>query len=487
MKQMTGDEGLAVLSAVMTLALFGLIGIYLSLSATTEVRISDNYEALIQARYAALAGAAHTRDLLRGLDFDDLLNGPDGTHSSAVDYLASARTYGFRNPFPWSLARFVECSSPAADVAGLPDDGLINTGAYSGAPGTALIPATGVPFCGAAANPRAVARYFVKASDNSGEAGEIAADPSDDPFHDGDGVLLVRSMGIASTFLEHTGTAVRRNAVSVFETRYKRRNTFQLGAPLVILGDSVSPASGALFEGNGFRLRGSATGPGLAVIDPDTSNANSPVQQIRAALTADQTGAITGDGAPPSVRDVTSEVASEAEKARLLDPAYLGNFASRTAVRFADTIFEGDQIWGVTPAGLGVYDPDMPAKAPGQWPQVTVVLGSLEVTGDVSGGGLLVILGRLRVSGTFRFNGLILVVGTGELDLRPTNLTVTGAVFLAAVAPDTIPPALGMPRLTLGGNAVLQMNPGAVQTAVRLIPPDQTGFREVASVLDPNP
>ncbi len=143
-RRLAGDEGLALLSAVITLALFCLIGLYFSLSAVTEVRISDNYEALIQARYAALSGAGHARALLRGLDFNDLLKGPDGVYGPAPEYLASARTFEFRNPFEWELARFVDCLDPAADAAGRPDDGLLNTGAYGGAGGTVLIPRDGI-------------------------------------------------------------------------------------------------------------------------------------------------------------------------------------------------------------------------------------------------------------------------------------------------------------------------------------------------------
>ena len=68
------EEGLALLVALIGLALFSVLGLYLALNATTELRISDNEESMFQARYAALAGLCHARDIMAGLNFDDLFN-----------------------------------------------------------------------------------------------------------------------------------------------------------------------------------------------------------------------------------------------------------------------------------------------------------------------------------------------------------------------------------------------------------------------------
>jgi hypothetical protein len=70
----------------------------MAINATTEVRVSDNYESQVQARFAAQAGLNHARELLRGLRFDYHLKGPDGLIDAGPTDLVQARTYAFRNP-----------------------------------------------------------------------------------------------------------------------------------------------------------------------------------------------------------------------------------------------------------------------------------------------------------------------------------------------------------------------------------------------------
>src|SRR5881296_2603263 len=134
------EEGLAVLVAVVALSIISLLGMYVSLNATTEIRIADNLESKLQAEYAAIAGINHARELLKGLRHNDLLKGPDGAYSNSSGYYSSARTLTFRNPLTWNVARSINLLDPASAVSGLPDDGVINTGIYNGTPGTILIP-----------------------------------------------------------------------------------------------------------------------------------------------------------------------------------------------------------------------------------------------------------------------------------------------------------------------------------------------------------
>ena len=199
------QEGFALLLALIALALVSAIGLYQCMIAASEIRISDNFESYILARTAAEAGISHGRDLLRGLYFDDLLQGPDGAYDATPASLASARRASFRTPVSWPVARMLDMIDPAADLAGATDDGILNTGRYAGAYGTVLIPGTGIAL--AVPDPfgtgmRILSRYFVKASDNNGEASELAGDPLDNPFWDGDGQVLIRSMGIARTLGE---------------------------------------------------------------------------------------------------------------------------------------------------------------------------------------------------------------------------------------------------------------------------------------------
>ena len=40
------------------------------------------------------------------------------------------------------------------------------------------------------------ARYFVKVTDNNGDASELEADPSDNPFFDGDGIITTADLSM---------------------------------------------------------------------------------------------------------------------------------------------------------------------------------------------------------------------------------------------------------------------------------------------------
>src|SRR5262245_37533605 len=122
------QEGLATLMALVGLSLFSLLGLYAALNATTEVRISDNYESQVQARFAAQAGLNHAQELLRGLQFGDQLKGPDGVNDTGGVYLAQAKTYSFRNPLSWAALRSLSIVDPAPGLAGVNYDGILNTG-----------------------------------------------------------------------------------------------------------------------------------------------------------------------------------------------------------------------------------------------------------------------------------------------------------------------------------------------------------------------
>ena len=240
------QEGYALLVALIALSLISLIGLFLSLAASSEIRVSDNFESHIRARSAGLAGLNHARALLKGLDHNDLLQGPDGSHDSGPATVALARSYGFRTPLGWPVARMLNIMNPAEAVAGMSDDGIINTGRHPGGHGVELIPLAGV--AQAVSDPNGpgtiiVSRYFVKVSDNNGEAGELAQDPADDPFLDGDGQVIVRSMGVARSLREDMEVGFRRNSVALFEARFKQFSTFDLEAPLVLQGSHVEASS----------------------------------------------------------------------------------------------------------------------------------------------------------------------------------------------------------------------------------------------------
>ncbi len=482
------ESGFALLIALIALALLSVLGLYLSLAATAEVRISDNYESYVQARAAALAGLSHARALMRGLRFDDLLQGPDGEHDMSAGYLTHARTAASRTPIDWTVARMLDIQDPSAMLAGLADDGTMSTGENAAGNGVELIPRFGI--AQAVKNPYGVgtvvvSRYFVKVSDNNGEASEIASDPANDPFHDGDGQIIVRSMGVAQTFREETQGGARKNSLVVFEARFKHMSMFELDSPLVVQGTGVESSSADMFVGSLFSIQGGAANYGISTIDTNNSDGVFPAQQVSAHLTVQQGQNIQGAGKQPSVLDITSTISTNGDKKLLLDGAYVSNFMAQTVPRFADSTYFGSQTWmGAAPAQLGHYDPFQPQNAPGQTPKMTYVNGDLSVNGNLDGAGLLVVTGKFTATGNFTFCGLILVIGSGELDIGGT-CHVTGAVYVARLSGMGAGASWGVSKLTVKDNIRLDYDKEAVKMAVSLLPPLQLSFREITSIIDP--
>jgi hypothetical protein len=484
------EEGLATLIALIALAIFSLLSFYMAFGAKTELRISDNYESEVQATYAARAGLTHARELVRGPVYNDLLLGPDGAYTNTAAYLSAARTFAFRNPVPWATARSLDILSPAASLTGLADDGLVNTGKYSSTNGTPLVPLIGI--AETAPNPYGAgtittARYFVKVTDNNGEATELAADAANNPFVDGDNTIIVRSMGIAQTLRQTVAGTVRRNSVAVCETRFRMLTTFDLDAPFVVEGPDVAPSAPNLFNGVPFRIDGGASNPGIAVIDTNTSDTTSAVNTFKGALAKNQERSITGIGANPSIIDITNTILPGTDAAKLEDPAYLLNFVNTIVPAFADPpLYQGNQTWGGGSAPyIGSYDYTKPANDPSQNPRVTYVNGDLQVSGNLSGGGLLVVTGKLSGNGRFTFNGLVLVIGKGEVDFGGLNMGLHGGLFVANVSAASGTATFGVPKVTIGGNSDIIIDSNGIDMGVRQIAPIQLGYREINSMMDP--
>jgi hypothetical protein len=474
-----GESGSALLLTLIALALLSLLGFFVVLDANTGVKISDNFETQIQATYAALAGLNHARVLVRGLAYNDLLRGPDGAYDNSTSYLAQARGFEFRNPISLMAAHSLDISNPGTIFLGVPDDGLISAGFYGISSGTLLIPASGIAL--ESPNPYGAghivtSRYFVKVTDNNGEGSEVSGDSNDNPFLDGDGIVIVRSVGVSRTFSEEIGAIRRLNSISVFEARFKRPSTFDAGPALVVLGTDVS----ASFDGT-FDISG-ALSSGIGTIDTDITDAHHPDQVILGAVGGK--GLITGGGLPiPSIQDISGSIQSDRDRALLLNPGFLWDFIQTKAPQFADNYFNGDQNWsnGSVP-NLGQYDISRPWNAPGQDPKITVVHGNLNVTGGFSGGGLLIVTGTFSYTGTCGYNGLVLVIGSGSLSADGSGQGIQGAVILASLVNGGGVTVFGVPAISVKGSSRFLSNRDAVQMALRLLPVSQVSFREIAGV-----
>jgi len=485
------EEGLATLIALIALAIFSLLSFYMAFGAKTELRISDNYESEVQATFAARAGLTHAREVIRGLQYNDLLAGPDGTYNNAAGYLSAARTFAFRNPVPWATARSLNILNPVSDLTGFADDGVMSTGKYGGTNGTPLVPLTGI--AETAPNPYGAgtittARYFVKVTDNNGEATEVApgADFLNNPFVDGDNIIIVRSMGVAQTIHQTVAGTVRRNSVAVAETRFRMRTTFNLDAPFVVEGPDVAFSRNRFFDGNSFDIDGGAGNPGIATIDTNTGDTVSLEQTLESALTKNQQNNISGNCADPCVTDITGTIVPGTDKALLMSPSYLWDLVYNVVPKFADAVYQGDQHWDSTTAPfLGSYDWTKDPNDVTQNPRTTYVNGDLDLSGDITGGGLLVVTGKLNGNGHCIWNGLVLVIGEGDLDMSGWNLGVHGGMFVAKLVNNSGTIEFGIPNVTIAGNSNIVIHSDSITMGMRQIAPEQIGYREINSMMDP--
>lgn len=472
---MRNTEGSALLIALLVLAIFSLLGTLMSIEAVTCLCISDNYESRMRAESASIAGLDHAHLLMRGLSSNDFLVGPDGSFGQEMAYLELAKEYEFRNPFPIGVAQMLDISNPAADLSGFPDDGQINTGRYLESDGLPLIPRTGIAMENSISGDTvktACSRYFVKVTDNNGEESELLGDPSDSPFFDGDGEIVVRSMGIARTQTGATGSGSRKNSVAVYEGRFMRFSVFDLGPAFLVAGYGVVPSFG-----DNYAIDGGAS-PGIGVLDVSGQD---PAGIIRSAVL--EGGVISGAGlSHPSIADLTLSVAADRRKNSILDAGYLNEFVYRTAPGFADAYYIGNQIWSpLNGPDLGFYDAAKPPNAPEQRPVAIVVHGDLQMVGNVSGGGLLVVTGGFQCLDSCSYTGLVLVIGRGEARLDTDN-GITGGLFVAGLGETDGVPQFASPVFSILGNSRITADSAAVDAALSLVPAVRIGFREIAGV-----
>ena len=240
-----------------------------------------------------------------------------------------------------------------------------------------------------------------------------------------------------------------------------------------------------MYNGNSFNVNGGANNPGIATIDTNPGDGTFPANLVTTPLTKNQRNNITGVGGTPSVQDITASLTSP-DQLLLKDPAYLWNLVNNVLPSAADNLFTTDQHWSA-PISFDMGDVDItkPMNDPSQRPKITVVKGNCSISGDITGGGILVVTGKLNGNGHFLFNGLILAVGQGEVDLGGWNLGLNGGMFVSQVTQSGGSYTFGTPKYTLAGNSNLNINSNTLSLGSRLLPPEQLGWREVTSAMDP--
>ena len=106
--------------------------------------------------------------------------------------------------------------------------------------------------------------------------------------------------------------------------------------------------------------------------------------------------------------------------------------------------------------------------------------GDLHMTGNLSGGGLLIVTGDFECRDTCQYDGLILVIGSGRTTVDTIGKGITGGLVIANLSNGMEIPAFGSPEFAIRGDSRVAADEETVKMALSLIPPVQTGFREIS-------
>jgi hypothetical protein len=242
-------------------------------------------------------------------------------------------------------------------------------------------------------------------------------------------VTAINTAGGTKAILTSTGTGP--SGVQKIVTGYIARGVYGLGA--VNLTGSLAPATETNFSGTSFSINGTdqcgaapAT-PGIAVTDPDlqieiTNNTTSD-----GGLASNQMDRVTGSGGTPSVRTVapTSQTVTQ------IADAYL----ARPHTELPGGHYSGSSDWGTALA-----------------PRITRIDGNAQITGSISGYGVLIVDGVLDIAGTFDFRGLVIARGDIQVQIVG-NAGIYGSLMLGESL--TYDPQV---ELDVRGNATIRFN-----------------------------
>ena len=193
-------------------------------------------------------------------------------------------------------------------------------------------------------------------------------------------------------------------------------------------------------------------------------------------LQREVTGQNGDDGIP--LQDLTQAIrdSTNSDSINLFDPEFLGNLVY-SLKPFADNYFdEFVEIYGDGTVDLGTIDN----------PKLTVALDDFEISGPVTGAGILIVRGILDIDDGFEYKGLVMVVGYGELEADSlANVDIEGSLFVATVMKNDLDKfEFGNPWIRMQYDADVYYNEEYMQTALNLMPYKILSWREIAAEID---
>ncbi len=465
---MRNQKGIALVVALILAVLLSLLALSVTFSSMRELATSTEFENHERALLLADAGFNRERQELRSQELNALL-----AQSGTVLVVKPDQTesnWAIRNPISPIDARNIDFESTFS-----------STGTSISVSGL-LTPAGGQLIEGG--------RYFAKLTDNR--------EPDNNPSIDTDGTVFLRVIGIADGSFGEVASygSGRKNAVAIIEAEIHRDMTFDMTSPMSFLGPHVNAEFGGMpFSIDGYdhenmtpadmakggNGQGSDKHDGLSALPAinclDPTNATGSVTDITDALKGKQDANVVGAGGTPSVVDGSNDLknSTNPDARNVLDPVYLQSISNQVA-KVADLVYEGNQSLGGQ--GQDVFALGTPAD-----PKITYINGSLDVSGNIVGAGLLVITGDLKGTGSLIYDGLILVLGTGNVTFGGSNNGVLGGLVAANLQGS--PPQFGTTSLKVAGNSDFYFRGDSIRMAIRMLPMRIISWREITPEIEP--
>ncbi len=396
------ESGFSLITVLPWIVLLGLVALLLHLRLLGHLESLPASERQLYSLVVAHNGIEYARSVLPLLELNSLLKGQDGRH-------AGTNVPEWRNPLPWSRAR----TTDPARIRLTPDDGLpwgppeIELGAHHRLAGNG--------------------HFFIRFSNN----------PEEPPDEDRDGIVVVRSLGVAAGRLPNLSLGRVVHSTSLVEARLRQERVFQSPSAVTLLGESGR----FQWEGEDFEIRGG----------------------VRAAIS------LVAPGVGPQLEGDLAGSLSEAQRSRI-GGRQIRAWADETAVFSVHPHWKrlfSTRFWEHFEQHLPEFsEPAIPG------------LRFLPAGGELQGRfhGVLVAQGSLRLTGTARVRGLVVHLGGGIVALED-EAQLTGALWMRASNGSATGAVSGRIRLRIAGNARIIFDSRAMSEALWLLPPTQLGWR----------
>jgi hypothetical protein len=439
------QKGAALLIAIFTLLLISVVALAMILLASTESAIGGNYKSALQSFYNAKAGLEEGRGRIFGGNISPLSG--SGFPSGGAR-LAIGQVWYILNP----------ASGETVNPSNLTTSNSYADFEYNsewGVPVTSATVHTVTSTSSVAGLPPANYKWvrITPRTEKSGGLdinGDGVVDNANVVMYDGSQQLLANQPSGYQTYQVYTVTALAVTPSG--GRRLLQYNVSPIGLNLTFPSALTFDGPGANYSGpnsnpfkaSGTDLTGTAGEPAscnnvpvtppkyaLGTTSPtDASNVAGP-----SGIPSNRTGNYTGAGSStPSVGDVSGSLPLSEQSPQGLD----GLVQQITSV--ANNVIAGPA--SSVPLGSATA------------PQITVVNGDLNMSGNSTGYGILVVTGNLTLGGTVGWRGIVLVIGQGSFTYSGGgNNQFDGAIFVAKTkdASGNELSALGAPSVNWGG------------------------------------